>query len=226
MNILVVDDERKMADIIVRGLRAEGYSATTAGDASSGLQLAKSKDFDLIILDLMLPDFPGTSLLRQLRQDNRNVPVLIITARGEIEAKAENFEAGADDYLTKPFAFAELVMRVKALLRRVPDTEGAPIRIADLEIDRRAHVVRRAGRRIDLSPKEFSLLEYFVLNPGRLLSRSMIIDRVWDPSFEGLTNIVDVYVSQVRRKIDDDFEPKLIRTVRGLGYAIDPWGKL
>jgi DNA-binding response OmpR family regulator len=226
VDILLVEDERKMADIIVRGLIPEGYVVTTAATASTGIDLASSKHFDLIILDLLLPDFSGTQLLRKLRQEHRNVPVLVITACGEIESKAENFEAGADDYLTKPFAFAELMMRVKALLRRVPNVDGNSLRIADLELDRRAHLVRRAGQRIDLSPKEFSLLEYFVLNPGRLLSRSMIIDRVWDQSFEGLTNIVDVYVSQVRRKVDDNFEPKLIRTVRGLGYAIDPLGKL
>jgi DNA-binding response OmpR family regulator len=226
VNILVVEDEKKMADIIVRGLRPEGYAVTTAVNASAGISLAKSRHFDLVILDLLLPDFPGTHLLRQLRQDQRNVPVLIITARGEIEAKSENFEAGADDYLTKPFALAELMMRVKALLRRAPEMTGSVLKIADLELDRRAHQVRRAGRRIDLSPKEFSLLEYLVLNQGRVLSRSMIIDRVWDQSFEGLTNIVDVYVSQVRRKVDDNFEPKLIRTVRGLGYAIDPAGAL
>ncbi len=225
-HILVVEDEKKMAEIIARGLSPEGYLVTTAANASAGIELARSTHFDLIILDLLLPDFPGTELLRQLRREQRNVPVLVMTARGEIEAKAENFDAGADDYLTKPFAFAELTMRVKALLRRVPDTANGCLTIADLELDRRAHQVRRAGQRIDLSPKEFSLLEYFVSNPGRVLSRSMIIDRVWDQSFEGLTNIVDVYVSQVRRKIDDNFEPKLIRTVRGLGYAIDPLGKL
>jgi DNA-binding response OmpR family regulator len=226
IQILIVEDEKKMAEIIVRGLAPEGYGATIAPNAATALDLVKSRQFDLIILDLLLPDFPGTQFLRQLRQQHSNVPVLIITARGEIEAKAENFAAGADDYLTKPFAFAELMMRVKALLRRVPDAGSGSLKIADLELDRRAHQVHRAGQRIDLSPKEFSLLEYFVLNPGRVLSRSMIIDRVWDHSFEGLTNIVDVYVSQVRRKVDDNFEPKLIRTVRGLGYAIDPLGKL
>jgi DNA-binding response OmpR family regulator len=226
MHILVVEDEKKMADIMVRGLKGEGYSATVAHDATSGIDLAKSGHFDLIILDLLLPDFPGTKLLRRLREKDAQIPVLIVTARGEIASKAENFSAGADDYLTKPYAFAELVMRVKALLRRGPQTVVNAVKIADLELDREAHQVRRAGRRIELSPKEFSLLEYFMMNPGRVLSRSMIIDRVWDQSFEGLTNIVDVYVSQVRRKIDDDFVPKLIRTVRGLGYAIDPAGKL
>lgn len=215
-----------MADIIVRGLTDEGYSAMVAGDATAGLNLAESGRFDLIILDLLLPDFPGTKLLRRLREKDPRVPVLVVSARSEMQSKADNFGAGADDYLTKPFAFAELIMRVKALLRRSPDAVPDTIKILDLEIDRLAHQVRRAGRRIDLSPKEFSLLEYFAVNAGRVLSRSMIIDRVWDQSFEGLTNIVDVYVSQVRRKVDDDFEPKLIRTVRGLGYAIDPAGQL
>ena len=226
MQILVVEDERRMADIIVRGLTDEGYSAMVAGDATAGLNLAESGRFDLIILDLLLPDFPGTKLLRRLREKDPRVPVLVVSARSEMQSKADNFGAGADDYLTKPFAFAELIMRVKALLRRSPDAVPDTIKILDLEIDRLAHQVRRAGRRIDLSPKEFSLLEYFAVNAGRVLSRSMIIDRVWDQSFEGLTNIVDVYVSQVRRKVDDDFEPKLIRTVRGLGYAIDPAGQL
>jgi DNA-binding response OmpR family regulator len=207
-------------------LKSEGYSAMVAPDAHSGLALAQSGQFDLIILDLLLPDFPGTKLLRRLREKDRRVPVLVVTARDEMASKAENFAAGADDYLTKPFAFAELIMRIKALLRRSPEAALDTIKILDLEIDRTAHQVRRAGRRIELSPKEFSLLEYLAINPGRVISRSMIIDRVWDQSFEGLTNIVDVYVSQVRRKIDDAFEPKLIRTVRGLGYAIDPSGQL
>lgn len=214
-----------MADILVRHLSAENYQVSVAGSATSGIDVARSRHFDLIILDLLLPDFPGTHLLRQLRHEDRHVPVLVLTARGELAAKAENFEAGADDYLIKPFAFAELMMRVKALLRRAPESASGALKVADLELDRRAHIVRRAGRKIDLSPKEFSLLEYLLMNPGRVLSRSMIIDRVWDPSFEGLTNIVDVYVSQVRRKVDDDFDLKLIRTVRGLGYSVDPAAK-
>jgi two-component system copper resistance phosphate regulon response regulator CusR len=161
-----------------------------------------------------------------LRSTKKDIPVLVLTARGELDVKADNFNAGADDYLTKPFAFAELVMRIKALLRRGPAAVIGTVKIGDLELDRMTHQVRRLGQRIELSPKEFSLLEYFVLNPGRVLSRSMIIERVWDQSFEGLTNIVDVYVRQLRKKIDDNFEPKLIRTVRGLGYAIDPQSEL
>ncbi|HEY0341071.1 MAG TPA: response regulator transcription factor [Steroidobacteraceae bacterium] len=226
MHVLVVEDEVRMAMIIARGLKAEGYAVTTAHSARAGLELAGTDRCDLIVLDLLLPDSSGTDLLRQLRQQRRNVPVLVVTARSELEVKAENFEAGADDYLTKPFAFAELVMRVKALLRRAPLPVSDTLRIADLELDRLGRRVYRAGRRVELSPKEFGLLEYLLLNPNRVLSRSMIMDRVWDQSFEGLTNIVDVYIRQLRRKIDDTFEPKLIRTVRGIGYAIDPLGEL
>lgn len=220
MRILVVEDEEKLASIIARGLRAENYVVDIALTAADGLHLATTTYFDLIILDLLLPDFPGTSLLRQLRQQRQEVPVLVLTARGELDVKVENFEAGADDYLTKPFAFAEFLMRVRALLRRSPATKASTIKVGDLELDRLTHQVRRAGQKIELSPKEYSLLEYFALNAGRVLSRSMIIDRVWDQSFEGLTNIVDVYVRQLRRKIDEDYETKLIRTVRGLGYSI------
>jgi DNA-binding response OmpR family regulator len=226
MHILVVEDEVKMAEIMARGLKAEGYAVTTAHSVRAGMELARTDRCDLIILDLLLPDSPGTELLRELRQQRRSVPVLIVTARGELEVKAENFDAGADDYLTKPFAFEELVMRVKALLRRSPTAVNSTLKIADLEVDRMSRKVSRAGKRIELSPKEYSLLEYLVLNPNRVLSRTMIMDRVWDQSFEGLTNIVDVYVRQVRRKIDEGFEPKLIRTVRGIGYAIDPLGEL
>jgi DNA-binding response OmpR family regulator len=226
MHILVVEDEVKMAEIMARGLKAEGYAVTTAHSVRAGMELARTDRCDLIILDLLLPDSPGTDLLRALRQQRRSVPVLIVTARGELEVKAENFDAGADDYLTKPFAFEELVMRVKALLRRSPTAVNSTLKFADLEVDRLSRKVSRAGKRIELSPKEYSLLEYLVLNPNRVLSRTMIMDRVWDQSFEGLTNIVDVYVRQVRRKIDEGFEPKLIRTVRGIGYAIDPLGEL
>jgi DNA-binding response OmpR family regulator len=226
MHILVVEDEVKMAQIMVRGLRAEGYAVTSASTGRAALELARADHCDLIVLDLLLPDGSGTELLRDLRQRRRSVPVLVVTARAELEAKAENFDAGADDYLTKPFAFAELVMRVKALLRRSPTAINSLLRVGDLELDRLGRRAHRAGRRIELSPKEYSLLEYFLLNPNRVLSRSMIMDHVWDQSFEGLTNIVDVYVNQLRKKIDDGFEPKLIRTVRGMGYAIDPAGEL
>ncbi len=221
MRILIVEDEDKLAGIILRSLKGEGFAVDRAATAEEGFEFASSFHYDLMLLDLLLPDASGTALLRRLRQKHHEVPVLILTARGEIDTKAANFEAGADDYLTKPFALAELLMRVRALLRRGPALKENLLKLADLEFDRLTRQVRRAGRRIELSPKEYSLLEYLLLNSGRVLSRSMIIDRVWDQSFEGLTNIVDVYVRQLRRKIDEGFEPKLIRTVRGLGYSID-----
>lgn len=222
MRILVIEDEQKLAEILLRSLRGEGFSADAAGTAEDGFDLAATDNYDLVILDLLLPDGSGTDLLRRLRQQKHKVPVLVLTARGDLDAKVENFEAGADDYLTKPFALPELLVRVRALMRRGPAVKEMVLKLVDLEIDRLTHQVRRAGRRVELSPKEYSLLEYLMLNPGRVLSRSMIIDRVWDQSFEGFTNIVDVYVRQLRRKIDEGFEPKLIRTVRGLGYALDP----
>ncbi len=221
MRILIVEDEQKLAEIILRSLQGEGFAGDIAGTIADGLHLATSGHYDLIILDLLLPDGLGTSLLQHLRELRNQVPVLILTARGDIDAKAKSFAAGADDYLSKPFALPELLMRVRALLRRSPAMRDNLIKVADLEVDRDNHQVRRAGRRIEVSPKEYSLLEYLILNQGRVLSRSMIIDRVWDQSFDGVTNIVDVYVRQLRLKIDENFEPKLIRTVRGLGYSID-----
>jgi DNA-binding response OmpR family regulator len=221
MRVLLVEDERKVADFVARGLRAERYAVDTAYDGVSGWEMASAVDYDVIILDLMLPGLSGTELLRRLRRDQRNAAVLILTARDGTREKVENFEAGADDYLTKPFAFAELLVRVKALLRRPPTTPNHVLRVADLELDRLSHQVRRAGKRIELTSKEFALLEYLASHAGRVLSRTMIIEHVWDESFEGLTNIVDVYVRHLREKVDDPFQTKLIRTVRGAGYCMD-----
>src|SRR5262249_48242284 len=176
-----------------------------ADDGSRGWELVQAYDYDLIILDLMLPGLSGAELLRRIRRRNDRVPILILTARDATEEKVQNFEAGADDYLTKPVAFAELVMRVKALLRRGPILRASVLRVGDLEVDRFTQQVRRGGRRIELTPKEYALLEYLASNPGRVFSRTMIIEHVWDQSFEGLTNIVDVYVRHLRGKVDDPF---------------------
>lgn len=221
MRILVVEDETKLVEILVRALSAEGFALDAAASVAEATELCDLYPYDLVILDLGLPDGSGTSFLRRLRHGKSEVPVLVLTARSGIDAKVENFDAGADDYLTKPFALAELVIRVRALLRRSPAITDAVLRAADLELDRLSHRVRRAGQLIELSPKEYSLLEYLMLNAGRVLSRSMIIEKVWDQSFEGFTNIVDVYVRQLRRKIDEGFEPKLIRTARGFGYSLE-----
>ena len=220
MRLLLVEDERKVSDLVARALRAESYAVDVAEDGQRGWELAQSYQYDLIILDLMLPQLPGEELLRRIRRTNPNVPILVLTARAATQDKVNNFEAGADDYLTKPFAFAELVMRVKALLRRGPITRSSVLRVGDLEVDRFTQQVRRAGRRIELTAKEYALLEYLAANPGRVFSRTMIIEHVWDQSFEGLTNIVDVYVRHLRSKVDDPFPVKLIRTVRGVGYGL------
>ena len=225
MRILLVEDEKKLCELIARALKAERYAVDVALDGQSGWEMADAYGYDLIILDLMLPILSGTEILQRVRRKNQEVPILILTARDLTEEKVQHFEAGADDYLTKPFAFAELVMRVKALLRRGSISRAAVVRIADLEMDRLSQQVKRSGRKIELTAKEYALLEYLATNPGRVFSRTMIIEHVWDQSFEGLTNIVDVYVRHLRRKIDDPFPTKLIRTVRGVGYGLGESGE-
>jgi two-component system copper resistance phosphate regulon response regulator CusR len=220
MRILLVEDEKKVADMIARGLKAERFAVDVADDGPKGRDMAGAYDYDLIILDLMLPGLNGTELLRRIRRNNQQVPILVLTARDATAEKVQNFEAGADDYLTKPFAFAELLVRIKSLLRRGPVNRSSVLRVADLEVDRLSQQVRRAGKRIELTAKEYALLEYLATNPGRVFSRTMIIEHVWDQSFEGFTNIVDVYVRHLRSKVDDPFPAKLIRTVRGVGYCV------
>ena len=220
MRILLVEDEEKVSRFIVRGLTAESFAVDTAPDGRRGLDLATTYNYDLVILDLMLPGLNGTEVLRRIRRSDHRVPILMLTARDAVADKVEHLEAGADDYLTKPFAFAELMARIKALLRRGSVDRPSVLRVADLEVDRLSQQVRRASRRIELTAKEYALLEYLIANAGRVLSRTMIIDHVWDQSFDGATNIVDVYVRHLRNKVDDGHEAKLIRTVRGVGYKI------
>jgi heavy metal response regulator len=221
MRMLLIEDERKVADFVARGLRAERFAVDVAYDGSTGWEMASGTDYDVIILDLMLPGLNGTELLRRLRRQGGNAAVLVLTARDATGDKVENFEAGADDYLTKPFAFAELLVRVKALLRRPPASRTHVLRVADLEVDRLTQQVRRGGKRVELTAKEYALLEYLAAHAGRVLSRTMIVEHVWDESFESLTNIVDVYVRHLRAKVDDPFPTKLIHTMRGVGYSLD-----
>jgi two-component system copper resistance phosphate regulon response regulator CusR len=220
MRCLLVEDERKVADFVTRGFRAERFAVDVAHDGNAGWEFASRFDYDLIILDLMLPGLTGTELLARIRKKSSSTPVLILTARDATVDKVRHFEAGADDYLTKPFAFAELLVRAKALLRRGPINRSSVLRAGDLELDRLSQQVKRAGKRITLTSKEYALLEYLFCNAGRVLSRTMIIEHVWDQSFHGLTNIVDVYVRHLRTKVDDGHPRKLIRTVRGAGYCL------
>ncbi len=220
MRILVVEDEIKVSGLIERGLVSERYAVDVAPDGPSGLELATTYHYDLIILDLMLPLMDGGQVLRRLRLRDTQVPVLVLTARDATADKVRHLEGGADDYLTKPFAFEELLARIKALLRRGPVNRSSSIRIGDLELDRLSQQVKRSGRRVELTSKEYALLEYLMVNAGRVLSRNMIIEHVWNQGFNGITNIVDVYIRHLRTKVDAGQASRLIRTVRGMGYTI------
>ena len=221
MLILVVEDEKKVASFIKKGLEEEGYAVDVAVDGDEGLGMALERVHDLLILDIRLPKMDGLQVLQALRRDNLTTPVLLLTVRATIEDKVLGLDAGADDYLTKPFAFQELVARVRALLRRRAEAEPTVLRVGDLVLDPARRTVTRGGVKIDLTPREFMLLDYFMRNPGRVLTRTMIAERVWDYSFDTSTNVIDVYVNYLRRKIDADREPKLLQTVRGVGYLLN-----
>jgi DNA-binding response OmpR family regulator len=220
MRILLIEDEPKVSALVKRGLTAERYAVDISADGREGLEYTEAYPYDLIMLDLMLPTMSGVEVLQRIRRTNQYVPILVLTARDSVDDKVKLFDIGADDYLTKPFAFAELLVRTKALLRRGPVNRSSTLRIGDLELDRLTQQVKRLGKRIELTAKEYALLEYLMQNPDRVLSRNMIIEHVWDQSFDGITNIVDVYVRHLRSKIDEEFDHKMIRTVRGTGYMI------
>lgn len=223
--ILVVEDEKRIADFLQRGLEGAGYAVEHAPDGQTALARIHQTDYDLLILDLMLPDMDGLSILEKARNRKVSPPVLILSARGGVDDRVKGLELGADDYLVKPFAFVELLARVRALLRRGQPTPER-LMAADLTLDCIRRKVTRSGENIDLAPKEFSILEYMMRNRGKPLSRTMIVEHVWDMEYDGLTNIVDVYIRHLRSKIDDRFPTKLIHTVRGIGYMLETADKV
>jgi two-component system copper resistance phosphate regulon response regulator CusR len=222
MRILIVEDDPRTAGFVKKGLTENGFLVDVARDGPEGLALARSIPYDLAIFDVMLPGMDGFALVRELRASGSKLPVLFLSARGEVEDRVGGLQAGADDYLVKPFAFSELLARVRALLRRRGES-GMPevYRIADLVVEPMTRRVTRAGKRLDLTPKEFALLELFLRHRGETLTRTFIAERVWDMNFDSGTNVIDVHVRRLRAKVDEPFEPKLIRTVRGVGYVLD-----
>ena len=221
MKILIVEDEPKIGDYLKQGLSEAGFVADLVRDGVDGRHLALTDDYDLVVLDVMLPGLDGWQVLREIRQAGRHMPVLFLTARDQVEDRVKGLELGADDYLVKPFAFSELLARVRTLLRRGKSKEPELLQVADLDLDLLRRRVTRAGKRIDLTAKEFALLELLLRRQGEVLPRSLIASQVWDMNFDSDTNVIEVAVRRLRAKVDDDFEPKLIRTVRGMGYVLE-----
>lgn len=223
MRVLIIEDDREIAAYLAKGLREHGYTVDQAVDGKSGLFLATSENYDVMIVDRMLPELDGLSIVRSMRSAGNTTPVLVLSAMGEVVDRVAGLRAGGDDYLTKPFAFSELLARIEALVRRttasaVTETE---LGVGDLELDLLARVAKRAGRVIELQPREFRLLEYLMRNAGQVVTRTMLLEHVWDYHFDPQTNVIDVHISRLRSKIDKDFGSPLLHTVRGAGYKIN-----
>jgi two-component system, OmpR family, response regulator len=222
MRLLIVEDDATIADFVAKGLTEAGFAVDIADDGARGLELAVKEEYDVAIVDVMLPQIDGLTVIDRLRARGVRTPVLILSARRSVDDRVRGLQAGGDDYLTKPFAFAELLARVQALLRRSSGaTEPTRLSLGDLTLDLLTRRAERAGRVLDLRPREFSLLEYLMRNPGRVLSKTMILSHVWGYNFNPGTNVVDVLVSRLREKIDRDFSPTLLHTVRGVGYVLE-----
>ena len=220
MRILVIEDEKKTATFLAKGLREAGFEVEVAKDGETGFDLARGSKFNLLIVDIMLPHKDGWELVAELRRDRVRTPILFLTARDSVRDRVKGLELGADDYLVKPFAFSELLARVRSVLRRAPQRQPEHLRIADLEMDMRRHKATRSGVSLNLTPKEFLLLALFVSSAGEVVSRAEIAEHVWDIGFKTDTNVVDVVVRRLRAKVDDPFKTKLIHTIRGVGYAL------
>ncbi len=220
MRILVVEDDPDVGGFVRQGLREQGFAVDLVADGEEGLDHASTGVYDALILDRMLPRLDGLDLLRRLRGKGVATPVLFLSARTAVADRVAGLDAGADDYLLPPFSFAELLARIRVILRRGPDTSPPVLQVADLRLDPATRVVERAGRRIDLSSKQFALLEYLMRHAGQVVSRTMILEHVWDFDFDGLTNVVDVHINRLRNKVDRDFDRPLIQTLRGVGYAV------
>jgi heavy metal response regulator len=220
MKILVIEDEKKVANFLQKGLKEEQYVVDVAYDGLDGEHLATTDDYDLILLDIMLPGKDGIEILETLRRQQINIPVIMLTAKEMVEDKVEGFNAGCDDYICKPFSFEELLVRIRAVLRRGSGAMSNVLTFADLTLDLISHKVIRDGREIELTAKEYTLLEYLVRNPNRVLTRTMIAEHVWDYNYDSFTNVIDVYINYLRNKVDRGFSTKLIHTVRGVGYVL------
>jgi DNA-binding response OmpR family regulator len=222
VRILLVEDETKVASFIQKGLEEEQYQVDVAHDGEEGLRRALASEHDLIILDILLPKRDGMSILREVRERRIDTPVLILTAKDSVEDRVAGLNSGCDDYLPKPFAFAELLARSRALLRRKSTDRGVTLVAGDLVLDPVSHRVTRSGKNVELTSREYALLQYFMHHPNQILTRTMIVEQVWGYDFDNFSNVVDVYVNYLRNKIDRNFEPKLLHTVRGIGYVLKP----
>ncbi len=222
MRVLVVEDDFQVAAYLIKGLKEQGHNVDHAADGKNGLFLATSEDYDAMIIDRMLPELDGLTIVKSVRAAGKTTPMLILSALGEVDARVEGLRAGGDDYLTKPFAFSELLARLDALLRRARQTPDAQtsLRVADLELDQLTRTVKRSGNIIALQPREYRLLEYLMSNAGRVVTRTMLLEQLWDYHFDPQTNVIDVHISRLRGKIDKNFDQALLQTVRGAGYMI------